>query len=256
VEFTQVKLAQDGRVATLTLARPERLNAITPTLLAEGCAALESVAASENVSVLVLTGEGRAFSAGVDLKVLSAPGFARGEGRDFNERAARFTRLLETIPQATIARVQGPCFTGGLELAVACDLLVAADEAVFADTHAKLGFRPTFGLTQRLPRRIGAMRAMELSFTARRFGGQEAAAIGLALVSVPLAQLDATVAGLAGQIAENSLGSIGAYKQLYRASANLGLDAGLVHERTAQIEIKDRAERQAAMVASLGKRGA
>ncbi len=203
--------------------------------------------------MLVLTGEGRAFSAGVDLKALSVPGFARGEGRDFNERAARFTHLLETIPQATLARVHGPCFTGGLELAVACDLLVAADEAVFADTHAKLGFRPTFGLTQRLPRRVGVMRARELSFTARRFGGREAAAMGLALTSVPLAELDAAVAALAAQIAENSLGSIAAYKSLYRDSLNLGLDAGLLHERTAQIEIKDRAERQAAMVASLGK---
>jgi enoyl-CoA hydratase/carnithine racemase len=252
--FEELRLERGGRIARLTLTRPARLNAITPKLLAEGSRALEEIAASEDVSVVILGGEGRAFSAGVDLKVLSAPDFARGEGRDFNERAARFTHLLETIPQATIARVQGPCFTGGLELALACDLLIAADEAVFADTHAKLGFRPTFGLTQRLPRRVGVMRARELSFTARRIGGREAAAIGLALMSVPLAELDAAVDEVARQIAENSLGSVAAYKALYRKAQNVGLDEGLAFERTAHFEIRDRAARQAAMVESLSKK--
>jgi enoyl-CoA hydratase/carnithine racemase len=156
------------------------------------------------------------------------------------------------MPQATIAKVNGFCFTGGVELMLACDIIIAADEAKFGDTHAKLGLRPTWGMTQRLPRRVGMMRAKELSFTARTFSGTEAAEMGLALVAVPLAQLDEYVDDLCRNISVNSKGSVAAYKDLYKAAENQGLDAGLGYEKETGYEVADVRERMGAFLATLG----
>jgi enoyl-CoA hydratase len=234
----------DGPVTTITLRRPEALNAITPTMLGELSAALDEVAAGDTTSVVVLTGEGRAFSAGVDLKALGAQSPDSGEvGTSLNDRARRVIEQLSTLDAIAIAKVNGFCFTGALELALGCDLIVAADEAVFGDTHATWGLRPTWGMSQRLPRFVGPARARELSYTARRFSGQEAAAWGLAIASVPLAELDAAVAQLAEQIAANSRGSLLAYKDLYRASERLALPDGLAYEADTSYDITDTASR-------------
>jgi enoyl-CoA hydratase len=134
------------------------------------------------------------------------------------------------MPQATIAQVHGNCFTGGLEVAISCDFILAAEDAVFCDSHGKLGLRPGWGLSQRLPRRIGVMRAKEMSLTGRRVSGREAAAIGLALEAAPPERLAARVLDLAMAIAANNPGSVAAYKTLYRGAQVLGLDEGLSFE--------------------------
>ena len=189
-------------------------------MLGELGAALEALSSDSSVRVIVLTGEGRAFSAGVDLKALAAGRVDGGSVSDLlNANARNAIRLLTTVPQVTIAKINGFCFTGALELALACDLIVVADEAKLGDTHAKWGLRPTWGMSQRLIRAVGVARARDLSFTARTFSGQEAAAWGLAVSSVPLADLDAAVDELAASIVENSAGSIAAYKDLYRRAA-------------------------------------
>jgi enoyl-CoA hydratase len=235
----EVVLHVDGPLATLTLNRPAKLNALSPSLLADTVAEVESLGGT-GVRVLVIAGAGRAFSAGADLNALSGPGFSREDGRRFQALAVKLTHLLETIPQITIAKVHGLCLTGGLELALACDLIVAADEAEFADTHAQIGFRPMWGLTQRLPRRVGIMRARELSFTGRRVKGTEAAALGLALEAVPALMLDARVDALAAAIMNNHPDSLAAYKALYHQSQNLMLDEGLRHEAAARFRIARR----------------
>ena len=226
--FSEVRLERSGPIARLTFDRPQVLNALSPTLIAEALAATEEVAASD-ARVLIVSGAGKAFSAGVDLKASTAADHTREAARRFSEQARALAILFETMPQATIAEVQGYCFTGALELALGCDLIVAADDAVFCDTHGKLGLRPGWGLSQRLPRRIGGQRAREMSFTARRVGAAEAARIGLILESVPRVALAARVNELALQIAEMSPGAIAAYKALYRA-AEAGLDEGLAFE--------------------------
>jgi enoyl-CoA hydratase len=245
--YETISSAADGPVTTITLRRPEALNAITPTMLGELSAALDEVAATGTTSVVVLTGEGRAFSAGVDLKALgqrSTESPERGEvGGTLNDRARRVTEQLGTLEAIAIAKINGFCFTGALELALGCDLIVTADEAVFGDTHATWGLRPTWGMSQRLPRFVGLARARELSYTARRFTGQEAAAWGLAIRSVPAAELDAAVAELAAQIAANSHGSLLAYKDLYRASERLALPDGLAYEADTSYEISDTGDR-------------
>lgn len=221
----------DGPVRMLTLDRPEALNALTPALLSELAEALTAAAADDSVRVVVLTGTGRAFSAGVDLKALAAaPPVAGDVSGGLNGPARACTTLLTTMPKVTIAKVNGFCFTGALELAIACDLFVVAEEAKLGDTHAKWGLRPTWGMSARLVQAVGIVRARDLSYTARTITGADAFAYGLATTCVPLAELDSTVATLAASVAANSPESIAAYKDLYLNQQDRGLQEGLQFE--------------------------
>jgi enoyl-CoA hydratase len=228
-----VRFSREGAVARLTFSRPHQLNALSPRLVEEALQIVEAVASSD-ARVLILAGEGKSFSAGVDLKAAAATGFGGEAARKFSVQARQLVRLLETMPQATIARVTGHCFTGGLEIALGCDFIVAADDAIFCDTHAKLGLRPGWGLSQRLPRRIGTLRAKEMSFTARRVSAREALVIGLVLDVVRLESLDSRIAELADGIVAMEPTSITAYKELYRAAETHTLDDGLEYEATAR----------------------
>ena len=244
-DLQQVRFRREGEVAVLTLARPQALNALSPTLIAEALRIVEAAAASD-ARVLVIEGEGRSFSAGVDLKAVTAPDYTPDVRKAFSENARRLCVLLESMPQPVIARVTGHCFTGGLELALACDFILASDDAVFCDTHAKLGMHSGWGLSQRLPRRIGPQRARELSFTARRVSAAEAVQLGLILDAVPADRLDARVAALVEAILPNSADAVAAYKTLYRKAQTTTLDEGLAFEATADLKLGDRARRVAA----------
>jgi enoyl-CoA hydratase len=199
------------------------------------------------VRVVVLTGEGRAFSAGVDLKVLATLPLAGGAVGDVLDVPARAViDVITGMRQVVIAAVNGFCFTGALELVLACDLIVTADEATLGDTHAKFGLRPSWGMSQRLVRAVGITRARALSYSARTFTGVEAAAWGLAVESVPRAELDGVVAGWAATIAANSPGALAAYKSLYATALDVGLRAGLEVEAATAFAIDDTEERVAA----------
>ena len=249
--FAHILVEREGPVATITLNRADAMNALTPEMLAEVDAALNGIADDEAVNVVVMTGAGRAFCAGVDLKALQAKGVdlsAGNVGDDLNNAARGVLERIEAMPQATIAKVNGFCFTGGMELMLAFDIVIVAEEAKLGDTHAVLGFRPTWGMTQRLPRKVGTMRAKELSFTARTISGIEAAAM-------PMADLDGRVAELATAIGRNSPGSIRAYKDLYAQAENAGLDSGLGYERDTAYEIPDVGQRLGDFMAKLGGKG-
>jgi enoyl-CoA hydratase len=235
-----------GPLATVTLSRPEALNALTPDMLVELGDVLLGIAHDDAVRVVVLTGAGRAFSAGVDLKALGGRSLEGGSVGDVLDLPARrVIELLTTMPKVVVAKVNGFCFTGALELALGCDLVVAAEEAKFGDTHAKFGLRPTWGMSQRLIRLVGVARARELSYTARTFSGVEAAEWGLAVRSVPRDELDAAVDELVTTLLANSQGSLAAYKDLYRAALDSDLVAGLAYESSAEYEITDTDERVA-----------
>jgi enoyl-CoA hydratase/carnithine racemase len=243
--YEAIRVEVDAPVATVVLSRPAALNAITPLMLDELHTAFTALGSDPDVTVVVLTGEGRAFSAGVDLKAIGEmPAEGGGQvGGSLNDRARRLISLLATLDAIVIAKVNGHCFTGALELALACDLVVTADEATFGDTHAKWGLRPTWGMSQRLPRAVGPARARELSYTARTFSGVEAAAWGLAVRSCPRAALDDQTADLAATIAANSLGSLLAYKDLYRVADEVVLAEGLAYEEANEYVIEDTASR-------------
>lgn len=227
-------------VATITLNRPEALNAITVAMLAELRTALDIVSADPSISVVVITGAGRAFSAGVDLKSLEGAPLDGGAVGDLLDLPAREVsdRILG-LEAVVIAKVNGFCFTGALELILMCDVVVAADEAVFGDTHAKWGLRPSWGMSQRLPRAVGPARARYLSYTATTFSGKDAAAWGLAALSVPRANLDTIVADMASSIASHSRGALLAYKDLYRIADSTPMPEGLAYESSTTYPIDD-----------------
>lgn len=234
-----VLVSRSGPVATITLNRPEALNALTDEMLRSLGDAVEATA-SGDAAVIVLTGAGRAFSAGVDLKALGQRRLDGGKVGDILDvPARRVTTLLTTIPKIVIAKVNGFCFTGALELVLACDLAVAADGAKFGDTHAKFGLRPTWGMSQRLVAVVGVTRARALAYTAQTFTGTQAAAWGLVTQAVPLDELDATVESLAASISANSPDSLAAYKDLYRQALDRGLADGLAYEAATEYAIGD-----------------
>lgn len=244
--YDQIAMTTDGAVATVSFNRPDALNAITPTMLGELNDAFAAIEADDSIAVAVLTGQGRAFSAGVDLKALGDRELVGGMVGDILDLPAReLTGRLSGMAKVTIAKVNGFCFTGALELALACDLMVVADEATLADTHAKFGLRPTWGMSQRLPAAVGMAKARELSFTARNVKGIEAAQIGLACRSVPLAELDQVVADMAQTIAGNSGEALVAYKDLYAVAESAGLADGLSYEAATTYTIGDTDERLA-----------
>ncbi len=234
----------DEAVRTLTLHRPDALNALTPALLSELADALAEAASDASVRVVVLTGSGRAFSAGVDLKALQGTSVDGGNvSGGLNGPARRCTELLSTMPKVTIARVHGFCFTGALELALACDLMVVAEEAKLGDTHAKWGLRPTWGMSARLVRAVGTVRARELSYTARTFTGRDAYDYGMASHCVPLDQIDATVAEVAASVVANSPEALNAYKDLYRNGQDQGMTDALQFEFDTQYPMSGAGER-------------
>lgn len=234
---------KDG-ITTITLNRPDALNALTPRMLEALGSALETAGEDDDVRAIVVTGAGRAFSAGVDLKALGDRPIINGSVGDILDiPARRAIRYMEIAPKPVIAKVNGHCFTGALELALGCDLIYVAAEAKLGDTHAKWGVRPSWGMSQRLPRRIGMARAKELSLTARSVSGPEAAEIGLANDCAPAAELDDLVASVLGQILENSAHVLAAYKVLYRDTEDRTLTAGLAFEAGTIFEIPDTAER-------------
>lgn len=255
--YSSIDLSTDDGVAVVTMNRPDRLNAITRRMLCELGDCFTALSARDDIRVAVLCGAGRAFAAGVDLRDLeiSEDSLVQGNiGDGMNLPAQRLLAAIEGAPFPVIARVHGPCFTGALEIALACDWIVAAETARFGDTHARLGLRPTWGMSARLPEAVGLRRARELSFTGRTFSGVEAAEYGLAVASVPAERLDETVAGICDAIVQNSPGSLGAYKALYRGEARSARAQALEFEGGAVFSCPDAPARVEALLATIGRR--
>ncbi|MFN0146366.1 MAG: enoyl-CoA hydratase/isomerase family protein [Dehalococcoidia bacterium] len=226
--MTDLILRSDNNgVATLTINRPEALNALSPNLFVELRAHLERIAAEpETVGCVVLRGEGRSFSAGNDIKAIMA-----GERAPAAHFQAETLDFIEALPQPVIASVQGHCYTGALELALACDLLVCGESARFADTHGKWAMTPTWGMSQRLPRRIGPLQAKMLMFTGTPITGQRAVEIGLANLCVADAELEAKTAELAATITGLSWHTLRGDKRLVNEGQRYTLAEGLAFER-------------------------
>jgi len=217
---------QDG-VAILTLNRPEALNALSPSLFVELRQHIDSIAEQiEEIGCVILCGKGRSFSAGNDLKAIQA-----GEVAPSRHFQAETLDAIESLPQPVIAAVQGHCYTGSLELALACDLMVTAESAKLADTHGKWGMSPTWGMSQRLPRRVGLLAAKEMMFSGRVVSGAEAAAMGLANRCVPDEELMSAAIAMGRGFLQNSWFTLRADKMLVNQGLNYTLADGLVFER-------------------------
>jgi enoyl-CoA hydratase/carnithine racemase len=227
--MSELVLREDREgLAILTLNRPEALNALSPSLFVELRRHVDDIAQDvDNVGCVLLRGEGRSFSAGTDLKAIQAG--ERAPGPHFQ---AETLDAIEGLPQPVIAAVQGHCYTGSLELALACDLIITARGAKIADTHGKWAMSPTWGMSQRLPRRVGLARAKELMYSGRVIDGEEAAAIGLAVRCVPDEELLEAAVAMARTFLENSWFTLRADKMLVNGGLNHTLADGLAFERS------------------------
>jgi len=237
------------RVLTLRLNRPEALNSFRPEMLDALAGLIACAGECDDVAVVVLEGAGRAFSAGVDLKVLQGIDPEAGRiGDVFDEPARRVRQAMRSVGVPIIAKVHGACFTGALEIALHCDFILTTDDTKFGDTHTRFGLRPTWGMSQTLAQAIGVRRAKEMSYSARTVLGREAVVLGIANAAArDKAALDALVAERAGQIAANSRAAVAAMKRLYAlAQEGHALDQALDRELGERFpEITDTKERLA-----------
>jgi enoyl-CoA hydratase len=246
MDFEQIKYEVADGAATITLNRPQALNALTVRMMNECCEAVKLADQDPHVHSMVFTGAGRAFCAGLDLKEMRDRNVNAGYvGRVVDEPALKLIAALKQSSKPSIGKINGFCFTGALELALTFDILCVAIDAKLGDTHAKWGLRPTWGMSARLPAAVGIRKARELSFTARSFTGKEAADWGLANHAVPLADLDAVVKEVTDGIASSSSGSVAAFKNLYDHWLTGSVEDAVNYEVQTEFEISDTAHRLA-----------
>ncbi|KQT32292.1 enoyl-CoA hydratase [Sphingomonas sp. Leaf412] len=226
-----VLVTRDGAVATVTLNRPAAMNALSQAMRAALYDAMTDLDRDDSVACVVLTGAGeRAFTAGLDLKELGSTPGALGAA-NATDAAANPVRAVEACRKPVIGAINGVAITGGFELALACDILIASTAARFADTHARVGVMPGWGLSQKLSRMIGVSRAKELSFSGNFLDAQTACAWGLVnRVVAPDALLPAARA-LAADIASADPAFVAAYKRLIDDGFALSFGEGMALEQ-------------------------
>lgn len=237
-----------GQVATITLDRPEKLNAMDRQMFAELEAAAASAGDDRAVRAVVVTGAGRAFSSGLDVAEFAAmadPAAAERAVADVQRAISAF----ELLPKPVVAAVNGLAFGGGLQLAIACDLRLASERAEFASMEMRWAIVPDLGGTERLPRLVGLGRAKELIFTGRQVGAEEALRIGLVNRVVPEPDLATAAAELAGGLAAGPTLALGLAKQALNEAFDRSTVEGMEAARRAQrrtFASADHAEARAA----------
>ena len=212
-------------VRRLTLNRPERLNAMSRALAAELIAALDAASADSSVRVLIIRGAGRAFCAGADLSEQHT-----GTDTEPDIGVSGLWERMEAARFPIIGAVHGWAMTGGFLLAYSCDLLVASEDAIFQDTHAKLGLIPTGGESQRMPRRLGLHLARELMLTSRPLSAREAKDAGLVSAVVARDELDAAALRMAQAIADNVPRAVETIKRMINVGIGMDFATGLRYE--------------------------
>lgn len=249
-----ILIHDSGPVRTLTLNRPERRNALTPEMQDELINAMEAAAADAAVRVLVLTGAGESFCAGLDLSALQA--MQNQSAEELAEDAKRIARLFQTLyrlPIPTIAAVNGHAIAGGTGLATLCDFTLAVPEAKFGYTEVRIGFVPAL-VSAYLQLQVGDKQTRNLLLTGRLFGAQEAFTLGLVTEVVPAESLEARSAELAATLIRNSPTSLRATKALLAAQNQPWLDQALDAALAAQSESRTTADFLEGITAFLEKR--
>ena len=236
MEYSNIQLEKDNSVATLRLNRPDALNALSFALLEEFSDAVAGIAGDASIKALVIRGSGRAFCAGADLLQFDAAFDDLARLNPYVEVLNRCFLQLEDLPVPVLAVVQGFALAGGLELAMACDMVIAADDARLGDQHANFGLMPGGGSTQRLPRRVGMQRAMELLTTGRWLSGVEAVEWGLALRSAPADRLDDELESILSQLRTKSRTGLGWIKSVTQRGRDLSLRDGVALESSAFVQ--------------------
>ena len=222
MSYKQIIYEKNEGIGWITLNRPEAMNALTMEMINELKDAMAIAGKDEEVSVIVLTGAGKGFSAGMDLKALGNAKFENGGiGSVYDNPCRAFITEMRNVSKPVIGMINGACITGAMEIAVNCDILIASEKAKFGDTHARWGLRPSWGLSARFPWIVGIMKAKECSYTAKIFSAAEAEQMGFVSRVVSADKLKSEVVVLANAIMKNSREAVAAMKYLY----NQGMDS-------------------------------
>ncbi|MHA2504005.1 MAG: enoyl-CoA hydratase/isomerase family protein [Candidatus Kariarchaeaceae archaeon] len=245
-------LSDAENIAKITLNRPESMNAFSPDLLDGLEEALDKAEADNEIRAVVITGTGKAFSAGADLKTLTE--MSPEESLAYTKRGQAMFRRIENYPKGVIAALNGYTFGGGLELAAACDLRIASEEAKMGFTEALIGLIPAWGGSTRLPYLIGQTRAREMILTGNRYSAAEAYEMGLLNKVVPADELESTAAFLAAKIADNAPLAIKYAKQSLNKSRTMSVEEGNDFEFEAVQVLKSSKDLQEGIKAMLSKR--
>ena len=226
-----------GPVVRIALNRPEHLNALNASLQSDLRFALKRIASDDSISVLILTGKGKGFCAGLDLKDFAGSLIHFQEKSDREEPGGNedtpdsVFEALAAVPQPVIAAINGAAVTGGLEMVLSCDILLAAEGAYFGDTHVPVGVPPAAGLSQRLARSVGLHRALALSLSADFFSAEEACRWGLVHKVFPSGELLEEAWRMAEHMAQHDPAMLRDMKHVIRAGGMLPLGEGLRLER-------------------------
>jgi enoyl-CoA hydratase len=255
MNYENIRLEKSGPLAIITLDRPKVLNALNAATFAELDAVFDELADDAEVRVVLLTGAGeRAFAAGADIRELAAAGAA--EGKAFSLRGQAVFRKIETLGKPVIACVRGFALGGGCELAMACTMRIAADDAKFGQPEVKLGVIPGYGGSQRLPRLVGRGAAMKLLLTGATIDAQEALRIGLVDEVVSAAELMDRAKALAGVIAAQAPLAIAKAIKVVDEGLDLPLELALLREAERFGQLCDTADKAEGTKAFLEKRAA
>ena len=248
-----IEIRKDAGITTLTLNRPDALNALSSALRNAITETFIELAADADTQVIILTGSGRAFTVGLDLKELGGEVDASAQ-----TSSTELSEAMAAAQQPIIGAINGFAITGGFELALMCDFLIAAEEAQFADTHARVGVVPGWGLSQRLPRLIGINRAKELSLTGNFIDAETACRWGLVNRVVPNSELLPTCEALARDIVSTEPVTRAEIKRIMDLGWATTLGEGLAIEADASRAhgvAEVRAEKIAARRADIQARG-
>jgi len=247
-EFIIVTVA--GRVGQIALNRLNALNALNSAMIAEIATAAEAFDTDDAIGAILLTGSEKAFAAGADIKEMARLSFAEAYLGDFASGVDRIANVRKPV----IAAVSGYCLGGGAELALLCDIIIAADSAKFAQPEITLGIIPGMGGTQRLPRAIGKAKAMDMILTGRMIDATEAERAGLVSRVVPVAELAATAVALAEKVASMPVSALIAAKESALRASSLPLSEGVRFERRLFQALFATADQKEGMAAFLEKR--
>jgi len=240
-------------IAVVTINRPKALNALNPEVLLQLREKLLECSGRDDVRVAIVTGAGeKSFVAGADIAAMKDMG--PREGMAFSELGQTVFNMIEHMPKAVIAAVNGYALGGGTELAIACDIVLASEKAKFGTPEVNLGLFPGFGGTQRLTRLLGKARAKEVIFSGEMFDAARALAIGLVNRICPPEELMGEARGLAHTIMTKGPVAVGLAKQAIEVGYNLDLDKGLLIERTLFAQCFDTEDQKEGMTAFLEKR--
>lgn len=250
-----VRVEQDGHLAVVTMDREQALNAFNAEQLHALIDTFTEIGQRDDIRAVILTGAGsRAFAAGADVKAMAT--MSRAEGHAFGQLGQQAALTIEHLSQPVLAAVNGYALGGGCEIALACDIRLAAENAVFAQPEVSLGIAPGWGGSQRLPRLIGPGRAAELILSARRIDAEEALRWGLVNAVYPADQLMNAAKRLAETIANNSPTAVRTAKTLMRGACSGDPLAGLASEGQAFGESFESADQREGMAAFVEKRRA